>query len=251
MTSAPVRTVKPAQYALKCFQENGYLTGRQLLLPQDIEQIKTQLNRHIDRLAGAYLEPFSHSLPDQPFENRIQAIAENQHFGYARSLLTAILSDSQNDPLIGDIILRQTIKPLVDQLLTGYQIIEHTTRVRARISAFPDVATGWHQDLADEDRPDGGCNMLKLTCWIPLSDVDEHSGALQCIPGHFPQSLMQRHETGYRFPQDVAEAASKKTLSCKQGDVVFLDRFLPHRSLPIQTGMSRWSIVTWIKAEKL
>jgi hypothetical protein len=32
------------------------------------------------------------------------------------------------------------------------------------------------------------------------------------------------------------------------GDVLVLDRFVPHRSLPVRTGQVRWAVVMWVKA---
>jgi hypothetical protein len=34
----------------------------------------------------------------------------------------------------------------------------------------------------------------------------------------------------------------------RAGDVLVLDRFVPHRSLPVRAGHVRWAIVMWVKA---
>jgi hypothetical protein len=34
----------------------------------------------------------------------------------------------------------------------------------------------------------------------------------------------------------------------RRGDVVFLDRFVPHRALPVRHDCSRWAVVMWVKA---
>jgi ectoine hydroxylase-related dioxygenase (phytanoyl-CoA dioxygenase family) len=161
-----------------------------------------------------------------------------------------VLSDSQNDPLIGDLIHSDVLSQQIANLLPGFKVTGITTRVRACVADYQRFHTPWHQDLADESRSEGGCNTVRLTCWIPLSDVDENTGALACAPGHYPASIMQRQGTGgYKIIDEESLEKNKKVLKCNKGDALFLDRFLPHKSLPIQQNLSRWSIVNWIKAE--
>jgi hypothetical protein len=50
-----------------------------------------------------------------------------------------------------------------------------------------------------------------------------------------------------RASPEVLPDTPPRTLACPAGDVLFLDRFLPHRTLPNQTTTIRWSLVMWLK----
>jgi hypothetical protein len=47
-------------------------------------------------------------------------------------------------------------------------------------------------------------------------------------------------------PEKLPEAP-RRTLPCPAGDVLFLDRFLPYRTLPNQTPRLRWTLGMWVK----
>jgi ectoine hydroxylase-related dioxygenase (phytanoyl-CoA dioxygenase family) len=91
---------------------------------------------------------------------------------------------------------------------------------------------------------------VRLACWIPLTDVDEQTGALEVIPGAWPEPLPhatngagQLHVDEDRLPLDA-----RRAIPLLAGDVLVLDRFVPHRSLPVRAGCVRWAIVMWVKA---
>jgi hypothetical protein len=47
-------------------------------------------------------------------------------------------------------------------------------------------------------------------------------------------------------PEKLPEAP-RRALPCPAGDVLFLDRFLPYRTLPNQTPRLRWTLGMWVK----
>jgi hypothetical protein len=82
-----------------------------------------------------------------------------------------------------------------------------------------------------------------------MTDVDETSGALEVIPGLWPSPLPHYSEGDGCFsivPERVP-VGDRHAISLRCGDVLLLDRFVPHRSLSAQAG-ARWAIVMWVKA---
>jgi hypothetical protein len=85
---------------------------------------------------------------------------------------------------------------------------------------------------------------------MPLQDVDASSGALEIIPGAWngPLGHAEDHEAGrFYIPEKELPPAERKTVQLRSGDVLVIDRFLPHRSLPVEGQRARWAIVMWIK----
>jgi ectoine hydroxylase-related dioxygenase (phytanoyl-CoA dioxygenase family) len=94
------------------------------------------------------------------------------------------------------------------------------------------------------------CATVRVGCWIPLSDVDEHSGALEVIPGAWQSPCV--HEVGsdghLAIPDHALPSGERRILSMRAGDVLLLDRFIPHRARPTRGLHGRWSVVMWVKA---
>jgi len=90
---------------------------------------------------------------------------------------------------------------------------------------------------------------VRLACWIPLTDVDEHSGALELIPGTWIEPLPHcADENNFFIQNEQLPASERLVVPLRRGDVLILDRFIPHRSLPVQQGWARWAVVMWVKA---
>ena len=237
--------------AYQQLQQHGYVIARQLLSHEHIDALRSRLSQHLDRLAAAYLTPFERSCPQLEIGKRLNQVAKTD-LGYGQSLLNALLADSHNDPMFGELIETPALRYLIDTLIPGYRIKAVTTRIRACIADYQKFQHDWHQDLADPHRTTGDCHQLRLTCWVPLDDVDCDTGALAAVPGQYSDSIMKRQQDGrYRVTDASALDAHRQVLACRKGDVVLMDRFLPHKTLPIEPGVTRWAVASWIKAETI
>jgi ectoine hydroxylase-related dioxygenase (phytanoyl-CoA dioxygenase family) len=80
--------------------------------------------------------------------------------------------------------------------------------------------------------------------------VDEHTGALELIPGSWESPLPHvMTDTGhFQLESEHLPSTPRETVPLQAGDVLVLDRFIPHRSLPVRAGCVRWAIVMWVKA---
>jgi ectoine hydroxylase-related dioxygenase (phytanoyl-CoA dioxygenase family) len=86
-----------------------------------------------------------------------------------------------------------------------------------------------------------------------LVDATEANGTLEVLPGEHeaPYPHQQTADGKFYVPREVLPDTQPRTLPCPTGDVLFLDRFLPHRTLPNQTTTIRWSLVMWVKGQRL
>ena len=134
----------------------------------------------------------------------------------------------------------------VTRLAVPWQLTGQIIRVRVNIPSFPQTRSPWHQDATDAHSP------IVMACWIPLVDATHANGTLEVLPGVYeePYPHQQTAEGKFYLPQEVLPDTPPRTLACPAGDVLFLDRFLPHRTLPNQTTTIRWSLVMWLKGQR-
>lgn len=230
--------------------ETGYSIEEKIFDRDEIRELQSAMTDTIDRMARSFLMPFEHSLPDAPFAARLEQVAQRDRV-YAYALLQGILADAQNDPRCQGLVEHPRLMERVKALLAPRRITGHALRARLNVPSFSDSRHGWHQDVADLQRRTGRCHTTGLACWIPLVDANEANGTLEVIPGHYDEPYP--HRAGARgffhIPDEALADKSREVLPARAGDVVFLDRFLPHRTLPNQTDSVRWNIVMWIQCE--
>jgi ectoine hydroxylase-related dioxygenase (phytanoyl-CoA dioxygenase family) len=137
----------------------------------------------------------------------------------------------------------------IQRLVAPRHIIGQIIRVRVNIPCFPQKRSPWHQDVTDHRGPDGNYSPVAVACWIPLVDATVANGTLEVIPGVYeaPYPHQQTEDGKIFIAPDLLPDSPRVTLPCPAGDVLFLDRFLPHRTLPNQTTRIRWTLVMWVK----
>lgn len=141
--------------------------------------------------------------------------------------------------------LRATVSKIIGPRLWIDQVIRTRAAMHARTTRTP-----WHQDVTEASSSSTGCGSVALACWITLTDVDDANGALEVMPGHWTAPLPHvSGETGHLYiPADRLPRRPPRVVPARSGDVVILDRYVPHRSLPVAPGYARWSVVMWVKA---
>jgi ectoine hydroxylase-related dioxygenase (phytanoyl-CoA dioxygenase family) len=124
----------------------------------------------------------------------------------------------------------------------------HVIRTRAAIPAFVSRISPWHQDVVSPDDKTG-CARVRLACWIPLANVDETTGALELIPAacQTPFPHVMRDDGHFGIPDDALPAGERRVMPMSAGDVLLLDRFVPHRARPPEGSRGRWAVVMWVK----
>ena len=228
----------------------GYARGRDIFCPAEIQQLQASITDTTNRLARGFLTPYATSLPDLPFEERLEQVAHHDR-AYAYALLHGIFADAHLDPRIAGLAEHPRLMAHVQSFVAPRQIIGQITRVRVNIPSFPQKRSPWHQDVTDHRGPDGNYSPVALACWIPLVDATVANGTLEVIPGVYdaPYPHQQTEDGKIFIAPDLLPDAPRATLPCPAGDVIFLDRFIPHRTLPNQTTRIRWTLVMWVKCQ--
>jgi ectoine hydroxylase-related dioxygenase (phytanoyl-CoA dioxygenase family) len=226
---------------------DGFQVLPGLFAPEEIGGLRRAIEDSIDRVARVMLTPYETSYPATPLEERIERIAR-QDRAYASALLQVVMADAQHDARLTALAHHPSLGPAVKAVLAPDAPSGHVIRTRAAIPAFTSQISPWHQDVP---RPHGGtgCAMVRLACWIPLSDVDESTGALEVLPGAWKAPC--RHEMGkdghFGIPNEALPREEPRVVPMRCGDVLLLDRFVPHRARPTRGLRGRWSVVMWVK----
>ena len=232
---------------MSALNADGYEVLPALLSPADVDAMRSAIADGIDRIARALLTPFDTSRPGMPLEARLDAVARSDR-AYAAALLQAVMADVQHDERIARLprhpgVLRAVQAAVAPEVPTTFVI-----RPRAAIHAFMDRISPWHQDVV---RPQAstGCARVRVACWIPLGDVDADNGALDVLPGRWdaPFAHTISPHGHFEISDPRFDSGNARVIPMRTGDVLLLDRFLPHRSRIVQEDRGRWSIVMWVK----
>ena len=226
----------------------GFKVLPALFTPEEIGTLRDAIADSIDRVARVMLTPFETSLPSAPLEERLERVAREDR-AYASALLQVVMADAQRDARLTAVGTHPRLTEAVSAVLSPDVATGHVIRTRAAIPAFRSRMSPWHQDVP---RPQlaTGCSTVRLACWIPLSDVDERSGALEVLPGAWdrPCPHVAGDDGHFAIPEEALPAGEPRVVPMRSGDVLLLDRFVPHRARPTRGLQGRWSVVMWVKA---
>jgi hypothetical protein len=226
----------------------GYAVGHDIFSPSEIDEMRCSITETINRIARGFLTPYETSVPEAPFEERLERVAQRDR-AYAYALLHGVFADAQLDPRLAGLATHGKLMSQVQRLLWPRRVMGHVIRVRVNIPSFPAKRSLWHQDVTGSQDLHGKSSTVGLACWIPLVDATAANGTLEVLPGQYDEPYPHRQTEDGKFyiEEAILPATSPVTLPCPAGDVIFLDRFVPHRTLPNQTSGIRWNVVIWVK----
>lgn len=198
-------------------------TGRLAMQPAPhIQDLRTGL-LHLSKVPGfdsALLAELDVTLPHAPFA----VVRPHSPFHVGPGLLRLVSS-----PRLLSVI-QQVVGPDITLSPNGHARYKPP-------SAGSSGVTPWHRD-AMTHHPDSD-RVTVITCWVPMHDVNEDSGCLVVVPGG--------HHTHARLawpltPEVVVELDRLgEALPVRKGDIVLLDKNVPHASLPNRSDDLRWS----------
>jgi phytanoyl-CoA hydroxylase len=227
---------------------DGFTVLPAIFTAEEIATLRQAIVDSIDRIARVMLTPFAKSLPSAPIEERLERVAREDR-AYASALLQVVMADAQRDPRVAAIGAHPSLNESIVALLAPEVPTGHVIRTRAAIPAFRARISPWHQDVP---RPQSatGCATVRVACWIPLSDVDENSGALEVLPGAWDAPCPHEADDDghFRILEEALPRVEPRVVPMRSGDVLLLDRFTPHRARPTRGLRGRWSVVMWVKA---
>jgi hypothetical protein len=229
--------------------QEGFAVLPALFTEQDIATFRAAITDSIDRVARVMLTPFALSLPSAPIEERLERVAREDR-AYASALLQVVMADAQQDPRLLAVATHPPLRDAVASLLAPDVPTGHVIRTRAAIPAFTSRISPWHQDVP-HPQSRTGCATVRVACWIPLSDVGQHTGALEVLPGSWTTSYPHepRDDGHFGIPDRELPSGERRVVPMHAGDVLLLDRLIPHRARPTRGLHGRWSVVMWVKAE--
>jgi ectoine hydroxylase-related dioxygenase (phytanoyl-CoA dioxygenase family) len=225
----------------------GYMVVPNVLTSSEIAGMRAAITETIDRVASALRAPADMSCPNALLEDRIDQVASRDR-AYALALFRAVLADAQRDPRIAALVSHPALSAMVQELLLPLKQTGTVIRPRAASPAFSTTRRPWHQDVI---RPSNeGCGSVRLACWMPLSEVDDGSGALEVIPGPWQEPLPhEMHDDGvFGIVECNVPKTSRRSIPLKPGDVLILHRYTPHRTTTVEHGKARWAVSMWVKA---
>jgi ectoine hydroxylase-related dioxygenase (phytanoyl-CoA dioxygenase family) len=228
--------------------QDGFTVLPAIFNHDEIATLRQAIADTIDRVARVMLTPFAASLPAAPIEERLERVAREDR-AYASALLQVVMADAQRDPRVAAIATHPLLGESITTLLAPELPTGHVIRTRAALPAFSARTSPWHQDVP-YPQSGTGCATVRVACWIPLSDVDEHTGALEVLPGawHTPYPHEAGDDGHFGIPDDALPGVEPQVVPMRSGDVMLLDRFIPHRARPTRGLQGRWSVVMWVKA---
>lgn len=228
--------------------QEGFAVLPAVFTEQEIASLREAITDSIDRVARVMLTPFASSLPSVPIEERLERVAREDR-AYASALLQIVMADAQRDPRLTAVAAHPALSGAIASLLAPEIPTGHVIRTRVAIPAFTSRISPWHQDVP---RPQSatGCAAVRVACWIPLSDVDENTGALEVLPGAWNAPCVHEADEDGHFgiPDHALPSGERRVVPMRAGDVLLLDRFIPHRARPTRGLHGRWSVVMWVKA---
>jgi hypothetical protein len=226
------------------YARKGYAVAP-VFTPQEVEAAQANVIEQLDRVASALHHPFEHSRPDLPLAQRLDAIARDEK-AYANLLRLAVLTDAHRGPRLTGLAQNPKLRAVAEQL-TGrrLQAAGNTIRLRASFAAFPEHWHNWHSDVAIDDGSD--CGRLNITSWIPLMDAGPGQGGLEIAAGRQSAPFPHVRASDFHIEPAALDHLPRATPHCRAGEVLFLDRFTPHRTLP-NAGPARFALVVWMKA---
>ena len=227
------------------YNTHGVLIAPQILTDTDLQPVIDEISACIDQTAHQLhaTGKIANLFENAPFETRYCLLLDQcpeigngldimHHRGRATFdfLLNQNLLDAV-ESLVGPEI---TCSPI--QHLRAKPPTQHGHRNGPSFHVVP-----WHQD-AGVMRPEAEDSNV-VTCWLPLGDSTVEMGCLEVLPGLVKEGY-RRHQKagGTTIKPEAMPDVIPKPLECYRGDVIFINRFTPHRSTPNLSDKCRWSM---------
>ncbi len=236
---------------IRFFQEEGYLIVPDVFDPADLEPLRRELEKEIDRKARELQAAgrLANLHAELDFDRRLAAIyRDSKENGEAiMRHLEGLRGGGFHAPEMFEIIAHPRLLKKVGGLLGSEEIVASSVyRIRPKL---PNIGRGivpWHQDSGyfapTCDR------QLIITCWIPLVDATVENGCMQILPRTHLGNVVEHHTGGNagflvikdeNLPDDPRKSV---TAACPRGGVVFMTNRTPHCSTPNYSDHIRWSV---------
>lgn len=233
----------PAQ--IEQFTAEGYLVVRNALQDSDLDPVIDEYAAHIDKRAHELYTAgkISQLYGGAPFNRRLALICQENNEIYPELDIMHLRGRASFAFLRNDNLL-DVVESLVGPEITCSPIQHIRPKLPSGLTpqgADPHVAP-WHQDAGvtwEEADP-----YFILTVWLPFSEATPENGCLQIIPRTHDRGLLPHHSkpgVGTTIVEEAMPADAVVTLPMQKGDLLLMDKKIPHRSTPNVADTVRWS----------
>ena len=227
------------------YRREGVLKVEGALRPQDLQPVIDELSEEIDRRARALHAEgrLEHLHEEAPFETRIGLL-----YGQCREITRGLDIMHYRGPAVFAFLSNPRLLDVLESLLGPELTCNPIQHVRAKPPDRFEAHTGpsfhmapWHQDAGVMMAEAEGSDIV--TCWLPLGDATADMGCMEVIPGLAEAGyLVHQKEGGTTIRPDLLPDSPVRIMDCRQGDLVLMSRFTPHRSRPNVSERCRWSL---------
>jgi phytanoyl-CoA hydroxylase len=242
---------RPDAAQISFFHDQGYLIIPDVFAPDDLEPLRAELHREINRkarelqAAGQLTELHD----DLDFDHQLTAIQGDSADCGAAIIkhLEGLRGGGFHAPEMFEVIAHPKLLAVVGALLGSEEIVASSVyRIRPKLPNLGRGIVPWHQDsgyFAEH------CDtQLIITCWVPMVDATVANGCMQILPRAHQGKVVKHHTGGNAgflvikdedLPDDPQRAI---TATCPRGGVVFMTNRTPHCSTPNTSDHIRWSV---------
>lgn len=229
------------------FNTKGVLIVKRAVEESELDPVINELETWVDRRACELVSEgkIQNPHPDASFDTRFgllfqqcKEIGDGLDISASRGKAMFEFLHNKNlldtvEPLIGPEITCNPIQHARTKPPTAYE-----GRTGPSFHVVP-----WHQD-AGVMMPEAEASNI-VTCWLPLGDATIEMGCMQALPGVFNHGYLSHFKeeaATVTIRPEVLPSVAPMNLVCYKGDVVLLNKFTPHRSVPNVSEKCRWSL---------
>lgn len=228
------------------FSEHGYVILKEIFSPQEVEQVRSEMNVLVDTEASRLMTAgkISSPLQDAPFETRLAQL-------YKDHLADAPKSFRKELHMAGfyHFFFHPRLLDVVEQFLGGEIRLYPNYTARPKLPDHAGTVVLWHQDGGYTETAAGGGDVDALrmvNVWSPLVPARVENGCMQFVPGTHRLGVVP-HEQKEHYLEIADEYLAPREkdaidIELDPGDVVLFHNLLFHRGLPNHSNTIRWSL---------
>lgn len=231
------------------YYKEGFLIVRGALSDEDFAPLESAYAELLDKRIRDLVSSgkLTDAFEDEGFATRLARVAEQipEDDPDTMKALTAELDLMRARlPATFDFFFNPNLLAPVESILGPELTLSPIQHIRPYVPIRGNRQSGqvpWHQDQGVTKEEADASEIM--TVWIPMVDVDPHSGCLQILPGITKAGLLQHEaEGGTRIKPDLMPEVEPYDCIMKRGDLLFFSAYTPHRGQPNQSNFVRWTM---------
>ena len=236
------------QQQIDTFHAEGFLVVEGALDDADLDPVIDEYETYIDRRADELYTQgkISDRYSSEPFARRLACICGENSDIYGELDIMRLLGKA-SFAFLGNDKLLDSVEQFVGPEITCSPIQHLRPKLPTALAPGQNAElthiAPWHQD-AGVTWPEADPYFI-LTVWVPLVDATPENGCMEIIPRVHGGGLREHltySETGTTIVTEQMPKTEPLPLPMHKGDVLFMHKAIPHRSLPNRSDTVRWSM---------